>query len=96
VAINRAWLSPSKERYHLEKKIQIWRDPWIPIPSSFRPSLKKGRARLRWVSQLMKPGSQEWDKQAINSCMYPHDAKEVLNIRLSQRTEEDILAWHYE
>jgi hypothetical protein len=44
----------------------------------------------------MKPRSQEWDKQAINSCMYPHNAKEVLNIRLSQRTEEDILAWHYE
>jgi hypothetical protein len=78
------------------EKVQIWRDPWIPRPPSFKPSLKKGRARLRWVSQLMKPGTYEWDEQVINSCLYPHDAKEVLNIRLTHRAEEDIIAWYYE
>jgi hypothetical protein len=31
----------------------------------------------------MKPGRREWDDQAINSCMYPYDACEVLKIRLS-------------
>jgi hypothetical protein len=38
----------------------------------------------------------EWDEQVINFCMYPHDAMEVLKIGLSQRHEEDILAWHFE
>jgi hypothetical protein len=43
----------------------------------------------------MKPGRREWDDQAINSCMYPYNACEVLKIRLSGM-EEDFLAWHYE
>jgi hypothetical protein len=77
-------------------KVQIWRDPWIPRPPSFRPTLKRGGTRLRWVSQLMKPGGYEWDDQVINSCMYPHDTNEVLRIRLANRNEEDIIAWHYE
>jgi hypothetical protein len=44
----------------------------------------------------MKPGRHEWDEQVINSCMFPHDAREVLKIRLLQRHEEDILVRHYE
>jgi hypothetical protein len=27
-------------------KVQIWRDPWIPRPPSFRPTLKRGGTRL--------------------------------------------------
>jgi hypothetical protein len=30
-------------------KIQVWRDPWIPRPPSWKISLKKGRSRIRWV-----------------------------------------------
>jgi hypothetical protein len=44
-------------------KVNIWRDPWIVIPPSCRISLKKGRNRLRWISQLMKEGTREWDEQ---------------------------------
>ncbi|TVU25372.1 hypothetical protein EJB05_27866, partial [Eragrostis curvula] len=32
----------------------------------------------------------------LKSCLYPHDIDEVLKIRLSSTTEEDIIAWHYE
>jgi hypothetical protein len=28
--------------------------------------------------------------------LYPHDAEEVLKIRLSERNYEDYIAWHYE
>jgi hypothetical protein len=35
-------------------KIRIWRDPWVPRPSSLRLTLKKGRSQLKWVYQLMK------------------------------------------
>jgi hypothetical protein len=44
-------------------KVNIWRDPWIVIPPSCRISLKKGRSRLRWISELMKEGTREWDEQ---------------------------------
>jgi hypothetical protein len=77
-------------------KIHIWRDPWTPRPSSFRISLKKGRSRLRWVSQLMITGRREWDTHMIRTCMYPHDADEVLKIRLSERIPDDFVVWHYE
>jgi hypothetical protein len=53
--------------------IQIWRDLWIPRASSQKITLRKGRSRLRWVSQLMTPGRREWDVQTIRSCLYPHD-----------------------
>jgi hypothetical protein len=48
------------------------------------------------VLQLMKPGRREWDEHVINACMHPHDAAEVLKIRLSDNGGEDILAWHHE
>jgi hypothetical protein len=44
-------------------------------------SMKKGRSRLRWVSQLMVPGRHEWDENCLKECMYPHDVHKVLKIR---------------
>jgi hypothetical protein len=73
-------------------KVQIWRDPWLPKPPRMKPSLKKGRSRLWWVLQFMKPGRCEWDEQ---ECLYPHDAEEVLKVRLTER-EEDFIAWHFD
>jgi hypothetical protein len=58
--------------------------------------MKKGRSRLRWVSQLMMPSRKEWDVQVLRTCMYPHDVEAVLQIRLSERNDEDYLAWYYE
>jgi hypothetical protein len=77
-------------------KIQIWRDSWIPRAPSLKLGPRKSRSRLIWVSQLMRANRREWDEQIIKACMYPHDAEEVLRIRLSQRQEDDFLAWHYE
>jgi hypothetical protein len=64
-------------------KVNIWRDPWIPRPPSLKIMLRKGRSRLRWVSQLME-GSREWDEQKLDLCLYPHDKEEVLKIRPMQ------------
>jgi hypothetical protein len=71
-------------------KVNIWRDAWIPRSPSFKVSLKKGRSRLRWVAQLMKPNRRDWDEHVIRSCMYPVDADEVLKIRLTKRGDEDL------
>jgi hypothetical protein len=59
-------------------------------------SLKKGRSCLSWVSQLMKPGLREWDEQIMATCLYAHDVKEVLKLRLPVRGGYDFVAWHYE
>jgi hypothetical protein len=76
--------------------VQIWCNPWIPRPPSLRLSLKKGRSRLRWVSQLMRPNHREWDEEVLRTCMHQHDIEAVLRIRLSERTEHDFVAWYYE
>jgi hypothetical protein len=73
-------------------KIQIWRDNWNPRPPSLKASLKKGRTQIRWVSQLMKPGRCERDDRVIKTCTYPHDANEVMKIRLSERDDKNFLA----
>jgi hypothetical protein len=58
--------------------------------------MKRGRARLQWVSQLMVPGRREWDVQLLKSVFYPHDVQEVLKVRLSERVPEDHVVWFYE
>jgi hypothetical protein len=42
-------------------KIQIWSDRWLNRAPSRKPMLKRGRGRIRWVSQLMTPDRKEWD-----------------------------------
>jgi hypothetical protein len=59
-------------------------------------SLKRGRACIRWVSQLMVPGRREWDVQLVKAVLYPHDVQEVLKLRLSEMTPNDHVAWFYE
>jgi ribonuclease HI len=44
----------------------------------------------------MKADRREWDEGLIRTCLYPHDAEEVLKIRLTNRNEEDFIARHYE
>jgi hypothetical protein len=63
---------------------------------SLKLTLKKDRTQIRWVSQLMKPERREWDEQMIKACLYLHDAYEVLRIRLTERGDNDFIAWHYE
>jgi hypothetical protein len=77
-------------------KVNIWRDPWISRQPSFKISLKKGRSRIRWVSQLMKDNLREWDEQVLRTCMYPHDIEAAQQVRPAQLGEEDIVAWFYE
>jgi hypothetical protein len=40
----------------------------------------------------MVPGRREWDTQVVKPVLYPHDAQEVLKIRLSERAPDDHVA----
>jgi hypothetical protein len=44
---------------------------------SLKISLKKGRSRLRWASELMLPGRHEWDVQILKSYLNPHGVQGV-------------------
>nr|ABA98911.1 retrotransposon protein, putative, unclassified, expressed [Oryza sativa Japonica Group] len=76
-------------------KVNIWRDQWIPKESAFKP-MGRSRCRLRWVSQLMVPREKCWDEELIRHVCYPHDAEDILKIKIMQFPVEDFPAWHYE
>jgi hypothetical protein len=66
------------------------------LEGSRRLSLKQGRSRLRWVSQLMLQGRREWDVPMLHILLYTHDVNEVLKIRLSDGAPDDHVAWMHE
>lgn len=76
-------------------KVNIWRDQWIRKESAFKP-MGRSRCRLRWVSQLMVPREKCWDEELIRHVCYPHDAEDILKIKIMQFPVEDFPAWHYE
>jgi hypothetical protein len=51
-------------------KVQIWRDMDSKEADHENHPEKKGRSRLRWVSQLMVPGRREWDEKL--SCVHAY------------------------
>jgi hypothetical protein len=77
-------------------RVQIWRDLWIAREPSRKLSVRKGMLWLWWVSQLMVPGQCEWNESLLKECRFPHDVNEVLMLRLSERIQDDQIAWLYE
>jgi hypothetical protein len=77
-------------------RVQIWRDLWIARALFRKISLKKGRSRLRWVSKLVVPGRRESNESLLKECMFDHDVCKVLKLRLSNKLQDDQVAWFYE
>ena len=48
------------------------------------------------MSELFMSGSRRWDENLIRHLFYPHDAEEILKLRILYLGEGDLLAWHYE
>ena len=46
---------------------------------------KKKRSRLKWVSDLFKSGSRDWDHNIIRHLFYHHDAEEILKLQFNPR-----------
>jgi hypothetical protein len=82
--------------YQVRNHGEYLKRPLDPKASFLRITLRKGRSRLRWFSQLVKEGTSEWDEQKLDLCIYPHDREEVLKIRPMQCDQDDVVAWFYE
>jgi hypothetical protein len=75
---------------------RIWRDNRILRPPSLKPSGTTRSCRLRRVSQLMRPGTNEWDEAILYRYFYPWDVQEILKIKLPGIKTPDWIAWHFE
>ena len=69
-------------------KIKIWRHHWLPRAWSLSTIGSKRPCRLKWVSQLIRDGSREWNKEILERFFHRNDIDEILKIKLPW--------WHYE
>lgn len=51
---------------------------------------------IRWVNQLMKADSRDWNMELINQIFNKFDAEEIEKIKIPSHEVEDVIAWHYE
>jgi hypothetical protein len=99
-----AWRSILKSRTVIQKgarwrigrgtSVSIWRDKWIPPPSSglplSPPNLLDAETR---VSSLIQHSSGTWDSSLIDQIFLPGDAELIKSIPLSMRVRDNALVW---
>jgi ribonuclease HI len=94
------WTGFDKKRDNLASwkwgKIQIWRDNWIRRNGSLKITGKKKNTRIKRVKELFGNGTNGWNEDLVNSLFYPHDAEEVLKIRVGPNQVQDSVAWNAE
>ncbi|CAN6246919.1 unnamed protein product [Urochloa humidicola] len=83
-------------RIGCRSQVRIWRDPWIPRLHSNKVTTKKGRCRLKWVSELLDIDGKDWDYDKLAGIFNPTDVEAIANIKLPLRHSDDFLAWPLE
>jgi hypothetical protein len=53
------------------RNINLWRDNWIPRDYNLKVTPGKTNTRTRRVSQLLRPGSNIWNKELVNKVLQP-------------------------
>ncbi|KAK3212040.1 hypothetical protein Dsin_016746 [Dipteronia sinensis] len=75
--------------------IRIFKDQWIPRPSTFKPiTPNPGSDSL--VSALIDVDPPEWKLDLINQTFLPADKEIIISIPLSFSGGPDSLTWHFE
>jgi hypothetical protein len=77
------------------EQVRIWRDNWIPR-GDMKITANLTKSRLRRVSDLINQEDHTWKEDTVRKIFMPHDAEEVLKIRLPRYEQEDFISWTYE
>jgi hypothetical protein len=75
------------------KRINIWRDPWMPRGESKKPSTRQGNSILTKVCELIDPVTGTWDSQLVEQTFNRDEAAVILSIPIVEDME-DFCAWH--
>ncbi|EPS72636.1 hypothetical protein M569_02121, partial [Genlisea aurea] len=75
--------------------VDIWHDPWIPKPPTFKPTNLLGERRRASVATLIDSRTKWWDVGRIREKFDPVDANHIISIPLSESPSEDKILWHY-
>ncbi|KAL0440006.1 UNVERIFIED_CONTAM: putative mitochondrial protein [Sesamum latifolium] len=89
-------LAGSRWRISSGLSTKIWKDPWLPRPSTFKP-LTTPPAGLEQavVAAMIDPDTKEWDRQIIENLFVPEDQELILRIPLGRETTPDYHCYHY-
>jgi hypothetical protein len=72
-------------------KVHIWRYNWVPR-GNMKISANVNNSRVRRVSQLINHHDHTWKEDVICNIFMPHDADDVLSIRLPSYDEKDFIS----
>jgi hypothetical protein len=71
-----------------------WTDPWIPRCTLRHPFGQLSPNNIKWVSELFKVGTVEWNQELINRICFPLDARDILQIKIGEGVGEDFWGWN--
>ncbi|KAM1022265.1 hypothetical protein TB2_043182 [Malus domestica] len=100
------WSSILKARIILEKgsrwligdgaSIRVWKDRWVPRPSSFRPISWSLPSRENMLVQELIDGERRmWCDTALSEYFEEEDREHIHALPISHRLPLDKLIWHY-
>ncbi|OUZ99671.1 Reverse transcriptase zinc-binding domain [Macleaya cordata] len=76
------------------ESISIWKDPWIPSISTFKPiSPCPHDCHIQLVSDLFLPNTKEWNVPLLQSLFSDLEVQAIVRIRLPQTDQLDRLIW---
>ncbi|KAM5577920.1 hypothetical protein ABKV19_008311, partial [Rosa sericea] len=78
-------------------KISLWRDPWLPLPSSFRPFSPIMEGTEEWkVVDIIDADEKEWLLEIMKELFTEMEVSKIASIPLSLRHATDRLVWHFD
>ncbi|KAL0434282.1 UNVERIFIED_CONTAM: hypothetical protein Slati_2762500 [Sesamum latifolium] len=77
------------------KPVKIWRDPWIPRSTLFRPHTTPQPERINdFVSSLIDDNAGDWNRIYIEQIFHPMNSEVIFSIPLNGRSSPDTPIWH--
>ena len=76
--------------------VRIWKDRWIPKPSTFCPISQPNTLPLEsTVFELIDEDTGEWNATLIKQVFLPDEARTILSMPRSHRRANDRIIWAY-
>ena len=72
------------------EQVSIWKDQWIPSPSSFKvASPRSPHSDDELVASLIDKERRGWDVSKVRSTFMPQEAQVILGIPISPKLPQD-------